>query len=124
LRINIQALGVSLTASLLDHTERRLRFAFGTRRIKRVVICLGETNISRRGADKFCRIQVYLEQAAPVLIEDTDTDLYAVIERVAERAGRSVAMSVDQRHEYGGPGGLAQYNAIATKREVASMGGR
>ena len=101
MRINIQALGFALTATLLDHIERRLRFAL-TRtsgHIKKVVIRLGETKVSRRGEDKFCRMQVYFEQAAPVLIEDTGADLYAVINRVAERAGRNVASYVERRHQ-------------------------
>ena len=101
MRINIQAVGFPLTATLLDHTERRVKLAL-TRiggRIKKGVIRLGEANVSCRGEDKFCRMQVYLEQSAPVLIEDTDADLYAVIERVAERAGRNVARCVDQRRE-------------------------
>ena len=101
MRINIQGLGFPLTAALLDHTERRLRFAL-TRtsdRIKRVVVRLGETNVSRGGEDQFCRMQVYLGHAAPVLIEDTGADLYAVIDRVAERAGRNVAKHVDRLHQ-------------------------
>lgn len=101
MRINIHGLGFPLTAPLLVHTERRLRFAFiRTRdRIKRVVVRLGEINVSRGGEDKFCRMQVYLEQAPPVLIEDTGADLYAVIDRVTERAGRNVANHVDRLHE-------------------------
>jgi ribosome-associated translation inhibitor RaiA len=90
-----------LTAALLDHTELRLRFAL-TRtsdRIKRVVVRLGDTNGPRGGADKFCRMQVYLKHAPPVLIEETGADLYAAIDRVAERAGRSVAKRVDRRRE-------------------------
>jgi ribosome-associated translation inhibitor RaiA len=101
MRIDIQGRGFSLTAPLLDHTQRRLRFAL-TRsgdRIKRVVIRLGDTNGPRGGADKFCRMQVYLEHAAPVLIEDSGADLYAVIDRVAERAGRNVAKRVGRLHE-------------------------
>ena len=98
MRIDIQGLGFPLTAALLDHTERRLRFAF-TRsgdRIKRVVVRLGDTNGSRGGADKFCRMQVYLEHAPPVLIEDSGADLYAMIDRAAERAGRNVTNNVDR----------------------------
>ena len=101
MRINIQAVGFPLTATLLDHTERRVKLAL-TRiggRIKKVVIRLGEANVSCRGEAKFCRMQVYLERSAPVLIEDTDADLYAVIERVAERVGCNVARCVDRRHE-------------------------
>ena len=101
MRIDIQARGFSLTAPLVDHTQRRLRFAL-TRsgdRIKRVVVRLGDSNGPRGGADKFCRMQVYLEHAPPVLIEDAGADLYAVIDRVAERAGRNVAKRVNREHE-------------------------
>ena len=98
MRIEIQGLGFALTAPLLDHTERRLRFAL-TRtsdRIRRVVVRLGDSNGPRGGEDKFCRIQVYLKHAPPVLIQDAGADLYALIERVAERAGRNVAKRVDR----------------------------
>ena len=101
MRIDIQGLGFALTAPLLDHTERRLRFAL-TRtsdRIKRVVVRLGDTNGSRGGEDKFCRMQVFLHHAPPVIIEDVGTDLYAVIDRVAERIGRNVVKRIDRLHE-------------------------
>ena len=101
MRIEIQALGFPLAAALLEHTERRLSFAL-TRtsdRIKRVVVRLGDRNGPRGGEDKFCKIQVVLEHAPPVLIEDVGADLYAVIDRAAERAGRNVAKRVDRLHE-------------------------
>ena len=101
MRIDIQGRGFSLTAALLDHTERRLRFAL-TRlsdRIKRVVVRFGDTNGPRGGEDKFCRIQVYLEHTPPVLIEGAGSDLYAVIDQVAERAGRNVAKRVGRLHQ-------------------------
>ena len=98
MRIEIQTSGLRLTAALLDHTERRLRFALtrSSARIKRVVVRLGDTNGPRGGEDKFCKIQVVLENPPPVLIEDAGADLYAVIDRAAERAGRNVAKRVDR----------------------------
>lgn len=101
MRIEIQGRGFQLTAPLLEHTERRLRFAL-TRtsgRIKRVLVRLGDTNGPRGGADKFCKIEVVLEDAPAVLIEDAGADLYAVINRAAERAGRSVAKRVERLRE-------------------------
>ena len=85
MRIDIQGLGFPLTAALLNHTERQLRFALTrtSARIKRVVVRLGNTNRPRGGEDKFCRMQVYLEHATPVLIEDSGADLYLVIDRAA-----------------------------------------
>ena len=105
MRIDIQGRGFALTAPLLEHAERRLRFAL-TRtsdRIKRVVVRLGDTNGPRGGADKFCKIRVSLEQGPPVLIEDAGADLYAVIDRAAERAGRNVAKRVDRLRENARP---------------------
>ena len=101
MRIDIQGRGLSLTAPLLDHTQRRLRFAL-TRtsdRIKRVVVRLGDTNGQRGGEDKYCKIRVVLEHAPPVLIEDAGAELYAVIDRAAERAGRNVAKHIERLRE-------------------------
>ena len=108
MRIDVQGLGFPLTAALLNHTERRLRFAL-TRtsdRIMRVVVRLGDANGPRGGEDKFCRMQIYLQRAAPVRIEDAGVDLYAVIARAAERAGRSVATRIDRRHQNARPARL------------------
>ena len=103
MRIDIQGVRFALTAPLLDHTAQRLRFAL-TRtgdRIKRVVVRLGNGKGSRGGESKFCKIQVVLDHAPPVLIEDAGADLYAAIDRAAERAGRNVAKSVDRLRENG-----------------------
>ena len=54
---------------------------------------------SRGGEDKFCKIEVVLEDAPAVLIEDAGADLYAVIDRAAERAGRNVAKRVERLRE-------------------------
>jgi ribosome-associated translation inhibitor RaiA len=85
----------------LEHTEQRLRFALTrtSARIKRVVVRLGNTNRPRGGENKFCRMQVYLEHALPVLIEDSGDDLFALIDRAAERAGRNVTRDVDRLPE-------------------------
>lgn len=101
MRIDIQGSGFPLTAALLDHAERRLRFAFSRsgNRIKRVVVRLGNPNGPRGGEDKFYRMREYLEHAPPVLIEDTGTNVYAVIDRVAERVGGNVGRQVDRLRE-------------------------
>lgn len=101
MRIDIRGSGFRVTAPLLEHTERRLRFALtrSSDRIKRVVVRFGDINGPRGGEDKFCRIQVHFEHTPPVLIEDTGADLYAVIDRAAERAGRNAAKRVDRLQE-------------------------
>jgi len=98
MRIDIQGRGFPLTAAVLDHTEQQLRFAL-TRtsgRIKRVEVRLGRVDGARDDPDRFCRIQVFLNHAPPVQIEDTGPDLYALIDRVSERAGRNVARRIER----------------------------
>jgi ribosome-associated translation inhibitor RaiA len=100
MKIRIQSTAFPLTAAILDHTERRLRFALTPRRdrIRRVDVRLGDTNGPRGGEDKFCRIRVFLEDAPPVLIEDRGGNLYAAIGRAAERAGRNVVKGPYRLH--------------------------
>ena len=101
MRIDIKGSGFPITTALMDHTERRLRFALtrSSDRIVRVAVLVGDSNGPRGGEDKFCRIQIHLKRAPQVLIEDIGAELYAVIDRAAERAGRNVAKRVDRLME-------------------------
>ncbi|NOZ09925.1 MAG: HPF/RaiA family ribosome-associated protein [Gammaproteobacteria bacterium] len=92
MQIDIQALNFSLTDALRRYTERRLDFALSTRDdyIQRVAVRLSDINGPRGGADKCCRIQVVLAHLADVVIDDTETNLYAAIDRATDRAGRTV----------------------------------
>jgi len=101
MRIQIQSLAFPLTAAVLDHIETRLRVALARirDRIRRVDVRLGDKNSPRGGKDKFCRIQVFLEDAPPVLVEDRGRDLYAAIDRAAERAGRTIVRGLYRLHD-------------------------
>ena len=101
MRIDINGSGFPITTALMDHTERRLRFALtrSSDRIVRVAVLVGDSNGPRGGEDKFCRIQIHLKRAPQVLIEDIGAELYAVIDRAADRAGRNVAKRVDRLKE-------------------------
>ena len=101
MRIDIEGSGFPITTALMDHTERRLRFALtrSSDRLVRVAVLVGDSNGPRGGEDKFCRIQIQLKRAPQVLIEDNGAELYAVIDRAAARAGRNVAKRVDRLKE-------------------------
>ena len=101
MRIDIKSSGFAITTALMNHTERRLRFALtrSSDRIVRVAVMMGDSNGPRGGEDKFCRIQIHLKRAPLVLIEDIGAELYVVIDRAAERAGRNVAKRVDRLME-------------------------
>ena len=106
MNVDIQSLGFPITVALSDHTTRRLRFGLTRHsdRIQRVVVRLGDKNGPRGGVDKFCRIQVYLIDAPVAVVEDIGVDMYAVIDRAADRVGRVVVKHLD-RSRIGGRSG-------------------
>ncbi len=100
MRIDIRANGFALTEALRDHAERRLRFALtrADEHVRWVAVHLGDVNGPRGGRDKRCRIRVMLKGRPDVVIDDVETDLYAAIDRAANRAGRSVARCVTRQN--------------------------
>ncbi len=100
MQIDIQAHNSPLTSALRDHVVRRLGFTLSTRddHIQRVTVRLYELNAPSGGANKCCHIQVALTHLPDVLIEDIQTDLYAAIDRAADRASRTVGRQLT-RHQ-------------------------
>lgn len=98
MNIDIQSLGFPITNALAEHARRRLRFGLTRHsdRIQRVVVRVGDQNGPRGGEDKFCRIRVYLLDAPVAVMADVGSDLYAVIDRTADRVGRAVVKHLDR----------------------------
>ena len=93
--------GHNLTPAVMDHVERRLRFAlsrFGDR-IRQIAVRLGGPNGPRGGADKRCRVVVTLRPSGEVVVEDTAPDVSMAIDRGADRAQRAVARAIARARE-------------------------
>ena len=103
MQIDIQARNFQLTNALRGHVERRLGFALSTREdhIQRINVRLSDINGPRGGEDKLCHIQVVLPHLADVVIEDTEEDLYAAIDRAADRTGRTVGRRLTRQRDLG-----------------------
>ena len=99
MQIDIQSRGFSLTDSLLGYAQRRLLFAMSycSGHVNRVAIRLSDVNGPRGGADKRCHIQVALAGIPDVVVEDTEVDMYAAIDRAIDRARRTVVRKVDRQ---------------------------
>jgi ribosomal subunit interface protein len=99
MQTHIQSRGFNLTEALREYTLRRLRYAvsFASDRIRRVTVQLSDINGPRGGADKRCQLVVTMEKLPSVIIEDTENDLYAAIDRATERAARSVARNLERK---------------------------
>ena len=92
MQIEMQALDFTLTQALRSHLKRRLDFALSTRydQIQRIQVRLSDINGPRGGADKCCQIHIVLPRQSDVVIQDTETDMYAAINRATERASRTI----------------------------------
>lgn len=102
MQIVTHAHGFAMTDVLNHHVRRRLHFALDRigDRIRRVVVRLSDINGPRGGADKCCRIRIHLDKLPEVVIEDTQSDLHAAVDRAAERAARTIARRLARRREY------------------------
>jgi len=99
--LDIRSQDLDIGQGLRGHIERRLRFALGRfgPRVSRVTVYLADLNGPRGGIDKRCRIVVRLQRSGQVFVEDTDTDLEAVVDRAADRVGQSVSRHLERRRE-------------------------
>ncbi len=98
MQIDIQSRGFSLTDTLHSYAQRRLLFAMSycSGHVNRVVIRLSDVNGPRGGADKRCHVQIALTGMPDVVVEDTEVDMYAAIDRAIDRARRTVVRKVDR----------------------------
>lgn len=92
MQIEIHARDFVLTDGLREAVERRLRFALGRfdERPLRVSVRLSDINGPRGGEDKHCAIRVRVGGLPDIVVEDTEADLYAAVNRATERVARAL----------------------------------
>ena len=85
--------GIEWTDALRRHAERRLGFALGRfdNRLDTVTVRISDLNGPRGGVDKQCRIHLRLLRRPPLVVQGTEADAPAAIDRAADRAARAVA---------------------------------
>ena len=112
MRIAIQASGFVITDALRMYTEQRVATALGWagEHMRKLAVSLSDINGPRGGIDKRCKIQVQLSGGQDVVIEDTQADLYAAIDRAADRADRAVVRRVARMRDF-------NHTRIATNAE-------
>ncbi|MBX7106316.1 MAG: HPF/RaiA family ribosome-associated protein [Gemmataceae bacterium] len=96
--LNIHSQGMSIDSTIRERIDRRLGFALGRfgDRIGRVTVNLTDLNGPRGGIDNRCRIVVEILGQERAVVEDTDFDLHAVIDRAADRIGQAVYRKLER----------------------------
>jgi len=100
MNIAIQSNGLVLTESLRAYVYRRLETSLGWALTRRLAVWLSDINGPRGGRDKRCKIQISLDNGKTVVIEDTEEDMYAAIDRAADRADRALARQLSRSREF------------------------
>ena len=108
MKIHVRSKQLKVDAALRCHIERRLDFSLGrfSQRVERVTVQLTDVNGPRGGDDKACRIEVCLRPSGTVFVEHRDADLVAVVDRAADRIGRTVPRALERERDLvrgGGP---------------------
>ena len=116
MRMTIQANGFAITGALRAYIEQRLATALGWARdhMHKLIVSVSDVNGPRGGVDKRCKIQVQLGGKRDVIIEDTEADLYAAIDRAADRADRALVRQVGRRRDFSRERIPAQPESIGT----------
>lgn len=65
-------------------------------RLKQIYLYLEDINGPRGGVDKQCRCVLHLRRLPPVVIQDQDESVYALIHRVANRAAYALSQKTDR----------------------------
>ncbi|WP_019140152.1 HPF/RaiA family ribosome-associated protein [Noviherbaspirillum massiliense] len=100
MNVQMVANDFSLTPSLRDYLERRLRFAFTPvrDRITAVAVRLRDLNGPRGGRDMLCQVCVSMPGQPEVVIKEVQEDMYAAIDLAVKRAAyRAIRLVMRKR---------------------------
>lgn len=98
MKITVKARHLKLSRDLKEYVKRRVRFALDARRdsINRIVVTLSDINGPKGGEDKRCQMLVKLDGRGEVIIDDKQDQLYAAIDRAANKANRTVTKRIER----------------------------
>lgn len=93
MQLDIRIHKVDLPKEVNRYMGRRLRFCLGRfeSRARQLTVRIFDINVPRGGADKRCRMTVRLIPSDAIVVQEVNSDLFAAIDRAAERAGQALA---------------------------------
>lgn len=97
--VTIRQIGVEITAEARESMELRLEKALRClgRRIQKVNAFFSDLNGPKGGIDKLCRVVVHLKRQPSLVIEDRDSELSSLIDRVVDRVGQTATRLLERR---------------------------
>ncbi len=99
MRLQVSGSNVKLDESILDHVDRRFRFALDRleSEVSSVSIKLGDVNGPKGGVDKQCKVLVKLASGGDLVLRERAEDIYLSVSRASDRVQRLVRRRIDRR---------------------------
>lgn len=96
MNLEVRGVNLPLTDAVVGHVERRLDSALRrfVRRVRGVTVRLVDINGPRGGTDKRVQVEVGLEGAGAIRVEQADADLYTAVDRASHRVKHAVARTL------------------------------
>lgn len=90
--------GLTATTTLREHLERRLAFALGRfgEEIHHVNARVADLNGPKGGIDKLVSLRVHGRRLKSLVVTDADANLFAAIDRAADRIGRAIGRTLER----------------------------
>ena len=117
MRIEVRDRGFQSTETLRNYVGLRLMSVLDhlVRQVDGVTVCLADVHAPEGGINKRCRMLALLP-SGEVCVEETDSGLYAAIDRAAERLAHGVALELGRREMTAAPLGQVRAGAVEVAR--------
>ena len=101
MNVDVHALNIEASSSLTDHVRRRVGSALDrfSQRVQRVIVRLSDVNGHRGGEDMQCQLQVDVLGCGMLIVEHTDSDVYAAVDQAADRVKRNVRRAIGKKRD-------------------------
>ena len=117
MRIEVRDRGFQSTEALRNYVGLRLMSVLDhlVRQVDAVTVCLADVHAPEGGINKRCRMLALLP-SGEVCVEETDSGLYAAIDRAAERLAHAAALELGRREMTAAPLGQVRAGAVEVAR--------
>jgi len=91
MQVSIQSSGVKISGDLETKIQRKIQLALS--RVEPYIATISiklTSEVNARGSSTHCRITLIIVDQGDIVIEDTQTDAECVIDRVLQKASRTI----------------------------------
>lgn len=102
MQLKVHGANIEVTDAISSHIASRFTAALDKLegRVHDVTVRLEDLNGPKGGVDMRCQATIHLRRGEPIIVEDTEDDLYAAISVTADRAKHVVGRQLEKRRRH------------------------